>query len=35
VIVLSEDLHQISERQLSRTSVTHTIVGGQINYRQE
>jgi predicted amidohydrolase YtcJ len=30
VIVLSEDLHQITDQQIPRTTVTHTIVGGQI-----
>src|SRR5215475_8982569 len=34
VIVLSGDLHQIPERQLPRTTVTHTIVGGQVVHRQ-
>jgi predicted amidohydrolase YtcJ len=34
VIVLSEDVHQIPEQQLARTTVTHTIVGGQIVHGQ-
>jgi predicted amidohydrolase YtcJ len=34
VIVLSGDLHQIPEWQLPRTTVTHTIAGGQIVHRQ-
>jgi predicted amidohydrolase YtcJ len=34
VIVLSEDLHQITDQQIPRTTVTHTIVGGQIVHRQ-
>jgi predicted amidohydrolase YtcJ len=34
VIVLSEDVYQIPERQIPPTTVTHTIVGGQILHRQ-
>jgi predicted amidohydrolase YtcJ len=34
VIVLSEDLHQIPEPQVPDTTVTHTIVGGQVVHRR-
>jgi len=35
VIVLSDDLHQIPELRLPGTTVTHTIVGGEIVHRDE
>jgi predicted amidohydrolase YtcJ len=34
VIVLSEDVYQIPEQQIPHTTVTHTIVGGEIVHRQ-
>jgi predicted amidohydrolase YtcJ len=34
VIVLSEDMHQIPERQLLGTTVTYSIAGGQIIHSQ-